>query len=97
MSEKPEEDFEDGDGSDIADGGEDLDIDSMMRDLDKQKRRGRGGGHHVDPAWRKLERFLDDQHTHDLLTDFDDYDIRNAEDEAEPAEPPQGVRGRKRG
>jgi len=96
MSEKPEEDFEDSDGSDIADGGEDLDIDSMMRDLDKQKRRGRGGGgHHVDPAWRKLERFLDDQHTHELLSDFDDYDIKSEGEEPEPAAPPQ--RGRKRG
>jgi len=96
MSEKPEEDFEDGDGSDIADGGEDLDIDSMMRDLDKQKRRGRGGGHHVDPAWRKLERFLDDQHTHELLTDFDDYDINNDEGGSEPAPPRDGARSRKR-
>ena len=80
MSEKPEEDFEDGEGGDVADGGEDLDIDGMMRDLDKHKRRGRGAGHQADPAWRKLERFLDDQHTSELLSDFDDYDITSDDD-----------------
>lgn len=95
MSEKPEEDFEDGESGDVDDGGEDLDIDGMMRDLDRQKRRGRGGGgHQSDPAWRKLERFLDDQHTHELLSDFDDYDIRSDEDEPPPRR--NGVKHRKR-
>jgi hypothetical protein len=94
MSEKPEEDFEDGEASDIVDGGEDLDIDGMMRDLDKHKRR-RGGGHQTDPAWRKLERFLDDQHTHELLSDFDDYDIKNDEDD-DPLPPRRSARGRRR-
>lgn len=99
MSEKPEEDFEDGDANDIVDGGEDLDIDGMMRDLDTHKRRGRGSSsHHADPAWRKLERFLDDQHTAELLTDFDDYDIQSEDDEDEPApsKARSSVRRRKR-
>jgi hypothetical protein len=88
MSEKPEEDFEDGDTNDSVDGGEELDIDGMMRDFDTHKRRGRGnGGHHADPAWRKLERFLDDQRTAELLTDFDDYDIRADGEDDEPAPP----------
>ena len=94
MSEKPEEDFEDGEGADAVDGGEDLDIDGMMRDLDKNKRRGRGASHQPDPAWRKLERFLDDQHTSELLSDFDDYDITSEDDEPVPRKK-QGTRGRK--
>lgn len=94
MSEKPEEDFEDGDAGDNVEGGEDLDIDGMMRDLDTHKRRGRSTAHHADPAWRKLERLLDDQRTAELLTDFDDYDIKSADDEDEPA--PPKARPRKR-
>ena len=74
MSEKPESDeFEDEDAEDVAGDEESLDVDRLMQDLDKRKR---GGARHVEePAWRKLERLLEQKRTSELLVDFDDYDI----------------------
>jgi hypothetical protein len=44
-----------------------------MQDLEKRKR---GAARHVaEPAWRKLERLLEQKRTSELLSDFDDYDI----------------------
>lgn len=75
MSEKPEESFEDEEDEDAVDGGDDLDLDEIIRDLDSTKRR-RGPRHSVtDPAWRKLERYLEEKRTAEQLSDFDDYDI----------------------
>jgi len=36
------------------------------------KRRGQKVG---DPAWRRLERLLEDKRTAELTSDFEDYDI----------------------
>jgi hypothetical protein len=36
------------------------------------KRRGQKAG---DPAWRRLERLLEDKRTAELTSDFEDYDI----------------------
>jgi len=73
MSEKPESDeFEDEDGEEVAGDEESLDVDRLMQDLDKRKR---GAPRGVEPAWRKLERMLEQKRTSELLSDFDDYDL----------------------
>jgi hypothetical protein len=73
MSEKPESDeFEDEDGEDVPSDEESLDVDRLMQDLDKRKR---GAPKGVEPAWRKLERMLEQKRTSELLSDFDDYDV----------------------
>ena len=81
MNEKPEtEEFDDEEADEILEGGEDVDVDRVIRDLDQARRRGarpgrlaacRRGG----PAWRRLERMLEDRRTAELTSDFDDYDI----------------------
>ncbi len=73
MAEKPESDeFEDEESDDDA-GEESLDVDRLIQDLDKRKR---GAARSVEePAWRKLERLLEQKRTSELLSDFDDYDI----------------------
>jgi hypothetical protein len=43
-----------------------------MQDLDKRKR---GAARAAEPAWRKLERLMEQKRTSELLSDFDDYDI----------------------
>ena len=80
MSEKPESDeFEDEDADEpIGDDAEDLD--RVIKDLDLAKRRAqRDGG---DPAWRRLEKLLEEKRTAELTSDFDDYDIG---DDIDPA------------
>ncbi len=73
MSEKPEsDDFEDDAGEDESSDEESLDVDRLMQDLEKRKRGAARGG---EPAWRKLERLLEQKRTSELLLDFDDYDI----------------------
>lgn len=73
MGEKPEsEEFEDEDAADAAGDDESLDVDRLMQDLDKRKR---GAPRGAEPAWRKLERMLEQKRTHELLSDFDDYDV----------------------
>ncbi len=72
MSEKPESDeFEDEDADEpLGDDAEDLD--RVIKDLDLAKRRGPKVG---DPAWRRLEKLLEEKRTAELTSDFDDYDI----------------------
>ena len=72
MSEKPESDeFEDEDADEpLGDDAEDLD--RVIKDLDLAKRRGSRDG---DPAWRRLEKLLEEKRTAELTSDFDDYDI----------------------
>jgi len=74
MSEKPEESFDDEEDDDIVDADDADDLDEIFRDLEApRKRRAARAG--PEPAWRKLERYLEDRRTADLLSDFDDYDI----------------------
>jgi hypothetical protein len=73
MSEKPESDeFEEEEADEpvIEDG--DVDLDQVIKDLDLAKRRGQKAG---DPAWRRLERLLEEKHTAELTSDFEDYEI----------------------
>ena len=74
MSEKPEsaDEFEDDDAEEVVGDEESLDVDRLMQDLDKRKR---GAPKGAEPAWRKLERMLEQKRTSELLSEFDDYDI----------------------
>jgi hypothetical protein len=99
MNEKPEsEEFEEEDAEDAAPGGEDVDVDHIMRDVDSQRRRAPKG---AEPAWRRLERVMEERRTAELMSDFDDYEIKGAEDgadgadgdSAEPAETESAAKG----
>jgi hypothetical protein len=82
MSEKPESDeFEEEEADEpVAEEG-DVDLDQVIKDLDLAKRRGQKVG---DPAWRRLERLLEDKRTAELTSDFDDYDIGDDEPGSKP-------------
>jgi hypothetical protein len=84
MSEKPESDeFEEEDAEDAAP-VDDVDVDHIMRDVESQRRRAPKG---AEPAWRRLERVMEERRTAELLSDFDDYEIGDASDaEEEPDE-----------
>ncbi len=80
MSEKPESDeFEEEDAEDAAPGGDEVDVDHIMRDVESQRRRAPKG---AEPAWRRLERVMEERHTAELLSDLDDYKIAGAGDRA---------------
>jgi hypothetical protein len=79
MNEKPEsEEFEEEDAEDAPPGGEDVDVDHIMRDVDSQRRRAPKG---AEPAWRRLERVMEERRTAELMSDFDDYEIAGPEDD----------------
>ena len=73
MSEKPESDeFEDDEADEpvVEDG--DVDLDQVNKELDLAKKRGQKAG---DPAWRRLERLMEQKNTAELTSDFEDYEI----------------------
>jgi hypothetical protein len=83
MNEKPESDeFEEEADEPVVEDG-DLDLDQVIKDLDLAKRRGQKSG---DPAWRRLERLLEEKHTAELTSDFEDYEI------GDPDDPPRKAR-----
>jgi hypothetical protein len=93
MSEKPESDeFEEEDVEDAAPGVEDVDVDHIMRDVDSQRRRAPKG---AEPAWRRLERVMEERRTAELMSDFDDYEIGGegpaGSDPDDPAESPESA------
>ena len=91
MSEKPESDeFEEEDVEDTVQ-GDDVDVDHIMRDVESQRRRAPKG---AEPAWRRLERVMEERRTAELLSDFDDYEIGDPEDAAE--EPGENAARKKR-
>jgi hypothetical protein len=84
MSEKSESDefeSEEDDEPVIEEG--DVDLDQVIKDLDLAKRRGQRAG---DPAWRRLERLLEEKRTAELTSDFEDYDV-GGDEEDEPGKP----------
>jgi hypothetical protein len=90
MIEKPESDeFEEEDAEDAAPGGDEVDVDHIMRDVESQRRRAPKG---AEPAWRRLERVMEERRTAELMSDFDDYEIADtgagaaASDEADESE-----------
>jgi hypothetical protein len=83
MSEKSESDeFEEDDEEPVVEEG-DVDLDQVNKDLELAKRRGQRAG---DPAWRRLERLLEEKRTAELTSDFEDYDVGSGE-KAEPDKP----------
>lgn len=76
MSEKPESDEFEEDDADETVGSDDPDLDHLIKDLESQKRRG--GPKAGEPAWRRLEKYLEQKRTAELLSDFDDYDVGDA-------------------
>src|SRR5258708_6663330 len=86
MSEKPESDeFEEEDAEDVAPGGDEVDVDHIMRDVESQRRRAPKG---AEPAWRRLERVMEERRTAELMSDFDDYEIADADDGASDSDDP---------
>jgi hypothetical protein len=84
MSEKPESDeFEEEEAEEPLVGDSDVDLDQVNKELDMAKRRGQKVG---DPAWRRLERLLEDKRTAELTSDFEDYDIGVDDDDDESLE-----------
>ena len=83
MSEKGEsDDFEDEDAEEPVVEEGDVDLDQVNKDLDLAKKRGQKVG---DPAWRRLERIIEDKRTAELTSDFDDYEL---DDEPSPKRKP---------
>ena len=72
MSEKPDSDEFDEDDDEAVD-SDDPRLEHLIKDLESQKRRG--GAKAGEPAWRRLEKYLEQKRTAELLSDFDDYDI----------------------
>ena len=73
MSEKPESDeFEEQDAEDPAPGSDEVDVDHILRDVESQRRRTPKG---AEPAWRRLERVMEERRTAELMSDFEDYRI----------------------
>jgi hypothetical protein len=92
VSEKPESDEFEGDDDDepvVGDADADVDLDQVAKELDLAKRRGQKAG---DPAWRRLERLLEDKRTAELTSDFDDYDIGDELPDGEPTPRGRGAR-----
>ena len=83
MSEKPESDEFEDEEDDAPAVESDVDLDQVNKELDLAKRRGQKLG---DPAWRRLERIIEDKRTAELTSDFDDYDL---EDEPSPKKKPR--------
>ncbi len=80
MSEKTESDeYDEEEAEEAAEEAEaDLDVDHLIKDLESMKRRGPKV---TDPAWRRLERYMEEKRTSEQLSDFDDYDIGVADGE----------------
>jgi len=73
MSEKPESDeYEDDEDDEPAVEDGDVDLDQVNKELDLAKKRGQKAG---DPAWRRLERLMEEKLTAELTSDFEDYEI----------------------
>jgi hypothetical protein len=93
VSEKPESDeFEEEDAEDVAP-GDDVDVDHIMRDVESQRRRAPKG---AEPAWRRLERVMEERRTAELLSDFDDYEIGDADQSASGEPSDKAVRKKKK-
>ena len=90
MSEKSESDeFESEDDDEPAIEEGDVDLDQVIKDLDLAKRRGQRAG---DPAWRGLERRLEEKRTAELTSDFEDYDVGVGDDD-DPDKPRRKKKG----
>ena len=75
------EEFDDEDDGDESVGDDGLDVDRVMKDMEIAKRRAAKAG---EPAWRRLERRMEQQHTAELISDFEDYDIGDGQQRRKP-------------
>ncbi|HLQ13303.1 MAG TPA: hypothetical protein VK130_08670 [Steroidobacteraceae bacterium] len=66
------EDFDDDDDGDEIVDDDGLDVDRVMKDMETAKRRAAKAG---EPAWRRLERRMEQKLTAEQISDFEDYDI----------------------
>jgi hypothetical protein len=93
-SEKPESDeFDEEDVEEPAPGGDDLDVDHIMRDVESARRRAPKGS---EPAWRRLERVMEERRTAELTSDFDDYQIDASADDSEGTAAARKLRKKKK-
>ncbi len=76
MGSEESEDFDADDEGDETVNDEGLDVDRVIKDMEIAKRRSAKG---EEPAWRRLERRMEQQHTAELISDFEDYDIGNTQ------------------
>ncbi|MGA0000480.1 MAG: hypothetical protein ACO3Q7_05995 [Steroidobacteraceae bacterium] len=75
MVEKTEDGYDEDDEDEDSASPEDIDLDEIMKDLEPGRRKRGQKVAVTDPAWRKLERYLEEKRTREQLSDFDDYDI----------------------
>jgi hypothetical protein len=75
MSEKPEDDFDE-DADLVGADSDDSKYEFFIEDMGRPKR---GQPPQGEPAWRKLEKYREQKHTAEQISDFDDYDIGDGE------------------
>lgn len=75
MIEKQEADeFDDADDDTLdEEGGDEVDLARLTKDMDLARRRGARTG--SVPAWRKLELLAEQKRTAELTSDFEDYEL----------------------
>jgi hypothetical protein len=94
MSEKGDaEEFDEEDAEESVADGDDADLDHLIRDVEKQRRKAAKG---QEPHWRRLERVMEEKRTAELLSDFEDYDIGDADPDALIGESKASKSSRKR-
>jgi hypothetical protein len=92
MSANPDtEEFDDEDEVDAVVGDDEIDLDRVMKDMEIAKRRAAKTG---EPAWRQLEQRMEQKHTAELISDFEDYDIGAAGEHHEAKTTRAAKRGR---
>jgi hypothetical protein len=92
MSEKSDtDDFDEEDAEESVSEGDDSELDHLIRDVEKQRRKAAKG---QEPPWRRLERVMEEKRTAELLSDFEDYDI--GDDDADGESPSGGAKASKR-
>ena len=83
MSEKPDsEEFDEDDVDEVVE-NDDPQLERLLKTFDFQKRKS--GPKPGEPAWRRLEKYMEQKRTAELLSDFDDYDIGETADAAPKA------------
>lgn len=94
MSEKGDaEEFDEEDAEDAVADGDDADLDHLIRDVEKQRRKAAKG---QEPHWRRLERVMEEKRTAELLSDFEDYDMGDSDPDALIGETKTSKSSRKR-
>lgn len=90
MSEKGDNDeFDEEEAEEASSDGDDADLDHLIRDVEKQRRKAAKG---QEPYWRRLERVMEEKRTAELMSDFEDYDIGDGASDAAPKSAKSGKR-----